>query len=463
MSRSSTIALLILLTSLIAAGCGVDPLRQSSAGRTLAHVAGHPDFDLEVVEDADTSATWINVAMRLPHSSFIYTREGGHYRALYEVRTSITPASESYPTVDDLAMDSLLSGNDRGDPGERLLDRRYDLAPGEYLVEVTVEDLNTNGTAVRRQRAVVFSISDGCARFSRFRVFRTGPGRRTPHLAFHLEQFADTLEATAKVYNPAAVQHSTASARLIRYPTDTSYATPPFYLSPTSWALSYRGINYERPETLRVAEFRLTPGVACTLRVDGLFLRRGLYELVMECKGLPCGNESEPYDLRQRGYLSVMESGFPRPVSVAQLTECLPYIALPAELTALRDTVAPAEQQRRFEKFWLTRGGSPEAARNLIKTYYSRVQEANLQFSSSKEGWKTDRGMVYIVLGPPGEIQHEYQREVWSYEAGYHFIFQLARTFRADDPFENYILYRDPAYERIWEKGVDQWRRGQVF
>jgi GWxTD domain-containing protein len=463
MCRSSTIALLILLNSLFAMGCGIDPLRQSSAGRTLSHVAGRPDFDLEVVEDADTSATWINVAMRLPHSSFIYTREGARYRALYEVRTRITQASEDIPSFDELSMDSLLSRDDHGDPGERFLDRRFDLAPGEYLVEVTVEDLNTNGTAVRRQRAVAFSIADGCARFSRVRVFRTGGGKRTPHLAFQIPQFNDTLEATAKVYNLAAIQESTVTARLLRYPTDTSYATPPFYLSPTSWALSYRGINYDKPETLRVMEYRLSEGVACTLRVDGLFLRRGLYELVLECKGLPCANESQPYELRQKGYLSVMESGFPTPVSLTQLTECLPYIALPREMTELRDSVAPAEQRRRFEKFWLKLGGSPEAARNLIKGYYSRVEDTNLRFSSSKEGWKTDRGMIYIVFGPPGEIQLEFQREIWTYAAGYRFIFQLAKTYRADEPFENYILYRDPGYDQIWDKGVDRWRRGQVF
>jgi GWxTD domain-containing protein len=463
MSRSSTAALLILVVSLCVVGCGIDPLRQSTAGRTLSHVAGRPDFDLEVVEDADTSATWIDVAMRLPHSSLIYTREGAHYRALYEVRTRITLASEDIPSIDELSMDSLLSSDDHGDPGERLLDTRYDLAPGEYLVEVTVEDLNTNRTAVRRQRAVVFSISDGCARFSRVRVFRTGGGKRTPYLAFQIPQFTDTLEAIAKVYNLPAIQESTVTARLFRYPNDTSYATPPFYLSPTSWALTYRGIDYDKPETLRVMEFRLSEGVACTLRVDGLFLRRGLYELVLECKGLPCANESMPYDLRQKGYLSVMESGFPTPVTLTQLTECLPYIALPPEMTELRDSVAPGERRRRFEKFWLKLGGSPEAARSLIKGYYSRVEDANLRFSSSKEGWKTDRGMIYIVFGPPGGIEREYQREIWSYEAGYRFIFQLAKTFRPDEPFENYILYRDPAYERIWDKGVDQWRRGQVY
>ena len=35
---------------------------------------------------------------------------------------------------------------------------------------------------------------------------------------------------------------------------------------------------------------------------------------------------------------------------------------------------------------------------NLIKTYYSKVEKANEMFTSHLEGWKTDRGMISIIL-----------------------------------------------------------------
>ncbi len=37
-------------------------------------------------------------------------------------------------------------------------------------------------------------------------------------------------------------------------------------------------------------------------------------------------------------------------------------------------------------------------------------------FTSYKEGWKTDKGMIFIVLGPPDKVQRSKDREVWTYD-----------------------------------------------
>ena len=40
-----------------------------------------------------------------------------------------------------------------------------------------------------------------------------------------------------------------------------------------------------------------------------------------------------------------------------------------------------------------------QKAKSLIAIYYNRIQNANLHFTTFKEGWKTDRGMIYVVFG----------------------------------------------------------------
>jgi len=56
-----------------------------------------------------------------------------------------------------------------------------------------------------------------------------------------------------------------------------------------------------------------------------------------------------------------------------------------------------------------------------MEEYYRRVDFANANFGTFIEGWKTDRGMVYIVLGPPNDIErHPFEAgskpyEIWSY------------------------------------------------
>jgi hypothetical protein len=56
-----------------------------------------------------------------------------------------------------------------------------------------------------------------------------------------------------------------------------------------------------------------------------------------------------------------------------------------------------------------------------MEEYYRRVAFANRSFTTFRDGWKTDRGMVYIILGPPDEIERRpFNRGnkpyvVWSY------------------------------------------------
>ncbi|MBA7483939.1 hypothetical protein ES707_19456 [subsurface metagenome] len=62
--------------------------------------------------------------------------------------------------------------------------------------------------------------------------------------------------------------------------------------------------------------------------------------------------------------------------------------------------------------------------------YYGRVAYANTYFRSMQPGWETDMGMVYVIYGPPDEIdrhpfdvnQKPYQ--VWFYyNKGWRFVF----------------------------------------
>ena len=68
-----------------------------------------------------------------------------------------------------------------------------------------------------------------------------------------------------------------------------------------------------------------------------------------------------------------------------------------------------------LDEFWLKCGGNENKAKRLISTYYDRVEEANTFFSGMQEGWRTDRGMVHIVMGVPDMIRRFSWREVWIY------------------------------------------------
>ena len=65
----------------------------------------------------------------------------------------------------------------------------------------------------------------------------------------------------------------------------------------------------------------------------------------------------------------------------------------------------PEERARFIEEFWARRDPDPARPGNFYRElFYRRVAEANRQFIDAPvPGWKTDRGKVHILLGPPDE------------------------------------------------------------
>ena len=118
-----------------------------------------------------------------------------------------------------------------------------------------------------------------------------------------------------------------------------------------------------------------------------------------------------------------------------------------------------------IDKFWLDIGGSSERAKELIRKYYGRVQEANKLFTSYQEGWKTDRGMIYVVFGAPNKVSKRKNGEVWTYgESGNPnaVFFQFIKVI---NPFtdNDYTLERNESFKMPWYQAVDLWRQGRIY
>lgn len=58
-----------------------------------------------------------------------------------------------------------------------------------------------------------------------------------------------------------------------------------------------------------------------------------------------------------------------------------------------------------IEDFWAKRDPDPNTEENEFKEeFYNRIEFVNKRFLEGIPGWKTDRGRVYIYLGPPDKI-----------------------------------------------------------
>lgn len=86
--------------------------------------------------------------------------------------------------------------------------------------------------------------------------------------------------------------------------------------------------------------------------------------------------------------------------------------------------LSSVDEKRRFMfNFWKRRDPDPSSLQNSFKIeYLKRITEANKLFKDSfKDGWRTDRGRIYVLYGKPESIdrypfeQDKVGYEIWSY------------------------------------------------
>ena len=88
------------------------------------------------------------------------------------------------------------------------------------------------------------------------------------------------------------------------------------------------------------------------------------------------------------------------------LNEDVSYIITDEERAAFKRLQTDEEREQFIENFWLRRDPTPDTVENEFKEeHYRRIAYANEHFASGVPGWKTDRGRIYIVYGPPDEIE----------------------------------------------------------
>jgi GWxTD domain-containing protein len=87
------------------------------------------------------------------------------------------------------------------------------------------------------------------------------------------------------------------------------------------------------------------------------------------------------------------------------LNEDVVYIITDEERNAFRQLQTDDEREQFIEQFWLRRDPTPDTVENEFKQeQYRRIAYANQHFPGAGPGWKSDRGRIYIMFGPPDEI-----------------------------------------------------------
>jgi GWxTD domain-containing protein len=166
-------------------------------------------------------------------------------------------------------------------------------------------------------------------------------------------------------------------------------------------------------------------------------------------------------------------TSYPSTTAPETMIEPLAYLASQDEVAALRSAAKP---KLALDDFWFKCGGNVEKARELIRIYYTRVLYSNYYFTSYKEGWRSERGMIYIIYGPPDKVYKTSEGENWGYRkpviksswGGRYtvsndylfFNFRKRENLFSDN---DYYLSRSETLVTYWDKAISGWRKGIVF
>ncbi len=170
----------------------------------------------------------------------------------------------------------------------------------------------------------------------------------------------------------------------------------------------------------------------------------------------------------------------PGPEHRRWLEEEVPYIITEREAEVFAALGSSLERDRFIEAFWRKRDPIPGTPENEFREeHYRRLAHANreLRGEAFTEGWRTDRGRMYIILGPPRGVEtfefhnNLHDTELWFYQGDrsrnlpsfFHLVFfrrQEATQYRlftpgVDTPGD---LLRGPA-RSFPEQDMEQLRR----
>ncbi len=455
------------LSSLAGAGCsGSASLESIYAGRTHVYEPGVPNFDLAAWATLRDGQPGVDCYLGIPYASLFFVPRQETYQARFETVFRLLDGKGKRLVAEYAEIDTAWAADYEATQvfAPYLKQKRLAAAPGAYVLEVALTDLQSQQQARRRQRVEVVAAGTARPVLSGIRV----EGRRAgqpfaPVLSLHVPAGLDSLRTIVELYNARRLGELALTMRLLRFPADTAAARPPdlYTVSPF-----FGLVRYHEADTLQVTRRRLRDlDQEVVIEFDLPGLEQGIYRVEVFAEA--AGDEDTAVLRRQRDF-AVRSADFPKIATLDEMVEALTYIAYARELEHLRAADTPEEKKRRFDAFWGALVANRNLAANLLKHYYARVEEANLLYTTYKEGWKTDRGMVYVMLGSPLYVDRLIDREVWHYsyddrDALRLFVFERRQVYQSDGLFEAYKLQREMLYEPEWRRAFERWRRGEML
>lgn len=339
---------------------------------------------------ADSGRSTLELSYEIPYSSLSFVRSGEAYVATYRLALEALDRS-GQPVASDIRRNEVVV------VAYGVTGARDSMAHGVMALELPAG-------AVSGRVRITDPASDRSARAD-FRIERPSGGMslRLARAGAGLVMLkADTLRAQAELV-PAVAGFD--SCRFV-------------VLEGRRRALSATVATTESAGR-RIARYSLSLGDSAGRAV----LASGDYQL-----------EASWREARARLPFSVRVAFFDDDRAWARRVDQLVYITGFDQMRRLK-AVAPSEREQAWRDFWRAFDLSPTTERNeREEEYFERIDHAEENFGRGDRGYRSDRGRVYVVLGPPDQVeQRPFELNAPAVEIWYYY--SIGKTFTFYDRF----------------------------
>lgn len=371
-------------------------------------------FDALVFAGDDTTVSRLDIYVQVPYEALRFVQGQNGYDASYEETINIYDDDEKL-VMEKFAVERIRRPvfSETVDPTlHNLTQRFFRLKPGTYMIAVQVRDEETQKSTRLTREVNVRPLHGSSLTISDLMLvnhLRLEGEKKSiiPNITGNVGNLPDGFYVFCEIYNRTECD---------------------------SLNVSYHVQNAKSEEKLKeqFSQILVRGTNQLFVKINSTSLPMGSYSVGVQ--GVTCEHQAEkPLSTSLVSHtFAVRWVGIPVTVGDLDLAiEQLVYTAESKEIDEIKSGSTLEEKKKRFYEFWKKKDTNPATERNeALEEYYGRVEFSNQNFSHYREGWKSDRGMVYIMFGPPNAVdRHPFESyakpyEVWYYhELNYRFLF----------------------------------------
>lgn len=464
-------AFILLVIFLV--GCATEQVGTIQSGGGYQYRRGFPEVTMSAIGIFDDRGQpGINVAVDIVFGSLIYKNVDDNFISDVNIEVQIIKTDGDQATATNRSFDFSITDKDNSITSNQdvfSFQERFPMPPGKYTVNVTVTDKQSAKITTRSATTQIPDPESTRILLTDINMLARVDTLGTSDNFFPLTTYDvparfDTLKFQYQVTKGDDESRIDIAMRLYKFRIDSIPARSMYLRDYSPSELGYKGIDTRNAEVLETQTRTLLEETGSILIEYPIAnLGRGAYRFEITVTG---GGLDAPL-ISSRDF-SVKTDFYPSVRTVRELAEPLVYLMDDRRHRRLMAIEDPDSLKYEIDYFWLNNLENAVKARSVLEMYYSRVEEANKQFPHFKPGWMTDPGMIYVLFGPPWDVEVRLDQMRWVYgnnpdDPSRVFFFKRTRIAAREYPFEIYVLQRSPYYFEVLNNKVQDWLSGLIL